>query len=66
MTIEHKAMPVLIQNARRKLCEAFESDEEFRQTYVANIAMLLHDKYGITNYYERNQAAEDIMKLIFC
>ena len=62
----YKGMPVLIINARRKMCEAFETDEEFRQTYIANIAMLLHDKYGITDYETRNNAAEDILKLIFC
>lgn len=58
--------PKLIINARRKLCEAFREDEDFRRGYVDNIAMLLHDKYGIINYEQRNQAAEDIMKLIFC
>jgi hypothetical protein len=57
---------VLIENARRKMCEAFKEDEDFRRGYVDNIAMLLHDRYGITNYYERNKAAEDIMELIFC
>ena len=59
-------MPILIQNARRKLCQAFEDDEDFRNAYVSNIAMLLHDRYGIINYEERNKAAEDIMNLIFC
>lgn len=58
--------PKLIIDARRKMCQAFEEDEDFRQSYVANIAMLLHDRYGITNYEERNRAAEDIMNLIFC
>ena len=57
---------VLIKNARRVMCEAFKHDEDFRQTYVDNIAMLLHDRYGIINWEERNNAAEDIMNLIFC
>ena len=59
-------MPRIIRNARTQLCKAFEDDEEFRQTYVANIAMLLHDKYGIVNWEQRNNAAEDILNLIFC
>jgi predicted hydrolase (HD superfamily) len=59
-------MSVLIENARRILCREFNEDEEFRQSYIDNIAMLLHDKYGIINYEERNNAAEDIMNLIFC
>lgn len=59
-------MSVIIENARRIMCREFEDDEDFRQTYIANIAMLLHDKYGIVNWEQRNQAAEDIMKLIFC
>jgi hypothetical protein len=59
-------MSVIIENAREQMCRAFKEDEEFRQTYVANVAMLLFDKYGIINYEERNNAAEDIINLIFC
>lgn len=57
---------VLIKHARKVMCEAFEHDEDFRRAYVDNIAMLLHDRYDIINYEKRNNAAEDIMKLIFC
>jgi len=39
-------------------------DEGLRIAYIANIAMLLHDRYGITDYKTRNQAASDILKLI--
>ena len=59
-------MTAIIENARKQLCRAFDENEDFRQTYVSNIAMLLSDKYGITNWEERNNAAEDILKLIFC
>lgn len=58
-------MSVIIENARKILRREFDDDEEFRQVYIANIAMLLHDKYGIVNYEKRNDAAEDIMKFIF-
>ena len=34
-------------------------------SYQANIAMLLHDRYGITNHKIRNKAADDIIRLVF-
>ena len=40
-------------------------DEDLRIGYISNIAMLLHDRYGITDYKTRNRAAVDILKLIF-
>jgi len=55
-----------IKNARETMCKALERDEDLRWGYVSNVAMLLHDRYGITDYDQRNQAAEDILKLIFC
>jgi len=58
-------MSVIIENARKILRREFDDDEDFRQTYVSNVAMLLHDKYGIINYEDRNNAAEDIMEMIF-
>lgn len=54
-----------IAEARKTIRDVFEKDPEFKQGYVANIAMLLHDYHGITDYHKRNQAAEDILELIF-
>ena len=51
--------------ARKIFKKCFEKDEDFREGYQANIAMLLHDRYGITGMSERNKAANDIMKVIF-
>lgn len=51
--------------ARDILRMKFETDEELKMGYISNIAMLLHDRYGITNLKTRNQAAEDILQLIF-
>ena len=45
--------------------EAFEEDEYFKDVYRSNIAMLLHDRYGIIGHKERNDAANDIMAVIF-
>ena len=66
MTIDHDVFPVIIRNAREQMCKAFKTDEDFRRSYVDNIAMLLHDRYGIIDYEKRNKAANDIMELIFC
>ena len=54
-----------IQKARKIFRDAFDKDPDFKQGYVANIAMLLHDQYGLTDFGERNAAAEDILKLVF-
>jgi len=54
-----------IIQAREIFKKAFEEDDNFRNVYVANIAMLLHDKYGLINYKDRNAAANDIMAVIF-
>jgi len=34
-------------------------------TYQANVAMLLHDRYGVTDFDQRNEAAVDVLRLIF-
>ena len=54
-----------IQEAREIIRQAFEDDPDFRRGYQDNIAMLLHDRHGITEYDARNKAANDIIKLIF-
>jgi len=54
-----------IREARRVMRSALAGDAGFRQGYIANVAMLLHDHYGITDYEKRNKAAEEILDLIF-
>ena len=54
-----------IKKARETMRKAFDEDPEFKETYIANIAMLLYDNYWVTNYDERNRAAKDILELIF-
>jgi len=46
---------------------AFENDPDFQHTYEANIAMLLYDRFGgiFQDYKTRNDAAKEILKLIF-
>ena len=47
------------------MAQAFDADPDFERGYVDNIAMLLHDHYGITDMDERNQAGKAIMNLVF-
>ena len=54
-----------IAEARATFAEAFELDPDFRRVYRDNIAMLLHDRHGITGQKERNAAADDIISLVF-
>ena len=54
-----------IFSARSVMRTALENDPGFKEAYVSNVAMLLHDKYGITDSETRNAAAADILKLIF-
>ena len=57
-----------IKEARKIMRDAFDKDQEpggFKHGYISNIAMLLYDRYGITDYEIRNKAAEDILNKIF-
>ena len=54
-----------IKRARETMRLAFEEDKDFEQGYISNIAMLLYDRYNITDYDTRNQAAKEILQLIF-
>ena len=53
-----------VKEARETMASAFRDDPGFRDGYVANVAMLLHDRHGITGYEERNKAADEIVHLI--
>ena len=56
-----------IATARETMKDAFERDPGFKLAYVANIAMLLHDRHGgdFKDYVIRNDTAEALLKLIF-
>lgn len=51
--------------ARKTMSKALKNDEGLLWGYQSNIAMLLHDRYGITDYQTRNAAASDLIELIF-
>ena len=54
-----------IELARKIFKKEFEEDESFKETYIANIEMLLYDRYEMNNHKKRNKAALDIMDVIF-
>ncbi len=54
-----------IKRARKVMRDAFAADPGFRLSYQANIAMLLCDRYGITDHDKRNTAASDVIALVF-
>jgi len=53
-----------IEKARKLFKEELEKDEELRWGYQSNIAMLLHDRFDLTNFEERNDVANAILKLM--
>ena len=53
------------QKARQVMGKILENDEDLYFGYQSNVAMLLHDRYGITGHKKRNEAAEEILNLIF-
>ena len=55
----------LIKIARKIFKRAFKKDPDFRHTYQANIAMVLYDGGWVTDYDQRNAAADEIIKCIF-
>ncbi len=56
---------VTVAKARKTIAEAFKANPDFRQGYVDNVAMLLHDQFGITDYKTRNKAGDAVVRLIF-
>lgn len=53
-----------IEEARRTIKQAFADDPNFRQGYIDNVAMTIHDN-GLTDCEARNKAADQIIKLLF-
>ena len=65
---EEKSSVKNIADARTILRDAFINDVNFHIGYIANIAMLLHARYDgadFKNMKTRDQAATDILHLIF-
>ncbi len=57
--------PMSIEKARTTIADAFKADPSFRKGYVDNVAMLLHDQFGITDFETRNKAGDAIVRLLF-
>lgn len=57
-----------IASARKRMRDAFAADPAFEETYVANIAMLLHDRLNddrLNDIAFRDKIAKELIKLIF-
>ena len=60
-----------IQKARKAFADAFDEDPEFRDVYVANIAMFLYDNLHWKGYKpklkpeDRNEIANGLIDFIF-
>lgn len=55
---------ISVKTARKVMWRAFQSDPYFKQTYVDNMACLLMDHLGITDYKQRNDVAKKIIDWI--
>lgn len=53
------------KDCRRYMANTLKCDKGLRLSYEANVAMLLHDRHGITDHDKRNAAAKDILHLVF-
>lgn len=55
-----------IAKARKVMVDAFKEDPDFKQGYIANVAMLLYDRKWLKRpLRDRNEAAEAVLDLIF-
>lgn len=51
--------------ARRLMARTLRRDAGTYEAYRSDVAMLLRDRYGITDCETRNRAADDLLGLIF-
>ncbi len=51
--------------SRQRMSQAFRDDRGLYQAYHANIAMLVHDRHGVTDHTARNKLASEVMGLLF-
>ncbi|HED38710.1 MAG TPA: hypothetical protein ENI76_10790 [Ignavibacteria bacterium] len=58
-------MSKTIQLARSVMVDAFKEDPDFKSVYVANVAIILHDRLNIKIKKERDDIALAIIDLIF-
>jgi len=65
--LEPKTKIITIEQARKKMAQAFIADPDFRDVYVANVACILMDRIpGFQrNKNKRNKIADEIIRRIF-
>jgi len=52
-------------DARYVMMEHFCTDDDLERGYIANIAMFIHDRCGITDYKKRNELAKELFKKLY-
>lgn len=63
--IQAMLRPGTIQGAKMTIWESLQNDPRFKDVYVSNIAMLIHDRLGGVEYGLRNGLANEILDLLF-
>lgn len=51
--------------ARQRMSQAFREDKGLLLAYHATVAMLVHDRYGITEKVTRDKLASEVLATIF-
>ncbi len=68
MNLQQKFNSKTWMNARAVIKQQFANDPQpggIRHAFLANIAMLLYDHYGMKDMAVANKAADDIIRLVF-
>ena len=58
-------MSYRIKHARKMMKKEFKKNEDFHYGYIANVAMILHDKLNVIDTEKRNEIANIILYRIF-
>lgn len=65
-TVDHNApADTPFVQARQAMSQAFRDDQGLLLAYHANVAMLVHDRHGVTDKDARDKLASDVLALIF-
>ena len=61
----HSVVDSTFVKTRQAMSQAFRDDPGLFHSYHANVAMLVHDRHGITDKAARDRLASEVLQLIF-